>query len=150
MAFAWRSRHRRLLLSTALLALVGILGWRGLPVGAAITPQPVTATFDSRIDLVGYAIASSEIAPGGVLDITLYWFTRQAPPENYKVFIHLDGPNGGQGRWTRSRVSIFLPRRAGRRERLSQTITASRSPPTPCPVSTTSIRACITSSLCRI
>jgi len=97
LAFVWRSRRRRLLLSTALLALVGFLGWRGLPMGAAITPQPVAAVFDSRIDLVGYAIASSEIAPGQVLDVTLYWFTRQAPPENYKVFIHLDGPNGRAG-----------------------------------------------------
>ena len=97
LALAWRSRHRRLLFSTALLALASVLGLRGLPVGAAITPQPVTATFDSRIDLVGYAIASSEIAPGGVLDITLYWFARLTPPENYKVFIHLDGPNGRVG-----------------------------------------------------
>jgi hypothetical protein len=94
---AWRGRHRWLWLGGASLLLAGILGWHALPVAAAVTPQPVAATFDGRSDLVGYAIARAEVARGEVADVTLYWFTRQAPRENFKVFIHLDGPHGRAG-----------------------------------------------------
>jgi hypothetical protein len=94
---AWRSRHRWLWLGGGFLMLAAILGWRVLPVAAAVTPQPVAATFDGRIDLVGYAVAPAAVTRNGVVEITLYWFTRQALQEDFKVFVHLDSPNGRAG-----------------------------------------------------
>ncbi len=95
--FSLSSRHRKLWLSGALLLLAGVLGWRSLDMQAGDAPQPVTATFDSRIDLAGYSVAQSEVPPGGVVDLTLYWFVREAPHEDFKVFVHVDGAGGRAG-----------------------------------------------------
>jgi 6-pyruvoyl-tetrahydropterin synthase-like protein len=93
----WRGRHRKLWLSLILLLLATLLSLRSLEVGVADGPQAVTATFDNQFDLVGYQIDRAVYQPGDVADLTLYWFARQTPHEDFKVFVHMDGANGRAG-----------------------------------------------------
>ncbi|MEP7198568.1 MAG: hypothetical protein ABI874_02010, partial [Chloroflexota bacterium] len=92
-----RARHRQVWFSLALVSFVVVLGWLSLETWADASPQPVTATFDQQFDLVGYDAARDTYRPGDVADITLYWFARQSPREDFKVFIHLDSVNGRAG-----------------------------------------------------
>ncbi len=95
---AWlRARYKKFWLSLTLLLLVGVLGWRSLDIRMAEGPRPLAATFDNQIDLIGYESAHDVYQPGDVLEVTLYWFARQTPAEDFKVFVHLDGANGRAG-----------------------------------------------------
>jgi hypothetical protein len=61
------------------------------------TLQPLTATFDQQVDLLGWASPHDTYHAGEVIELTLYWFARQSPTEDFKVFVHLDGANGRVG-----------------------------------------------------
>jgi hypothetical protein len=66
-----------------------VIGQMGLDVGAPAEPsdvgQPVGATFDGQIELLGYHTAQQE----RILAITLRWHCLQPPDADYTVFVHL-------------------------------------------------------------
>jgi len=49
------------------------------------------ADFEGRMALLGYDLESTELIPGGSLEITLYWRSLAPMPEDYSVFVHLLG-----------------------------------------------------------
>ncbi len=60
-------------------------------------PHPLRATFGGAIDLLGYGIqpeATGTLAPGGQIELTLFWRAVAVINEDYKVFTHLVGPDG--------------------------------------------------------
>jgi hypothetical protein len=54
--------------------------------------HPLQAALGEEVALLGYDLAWRE--PGRVLDVTLYWQARQSMEVDYKVFVHLLGPQG--------------------------------------------------------
>jgi hypothetical protein len=58
-----------------------------------VPDRPVEYTIADEIGLVGYD-APERSAPGDVLRVTLYWHALQPVSTNYKVFVHLLGPDG--------------------------------------------------------
>jgi hypothetical protein len=60
-------------------------------------PQPEVprpANFDNKIALVGADLSSSTLAPGEILQITLYWQALAEMDVPYTVFVHLLGLDG--------------------------------------------------------
>lgn len=62
----------------------------------AVPPEPAQAmevaagvTFGEEISLLGYTLRGNPLAPGDIIQVTLYWQAMQTPPERYKVFLHL-------------------------------------------------------------
>lgn len=55
--------------------------------------HPLTLTLDCGVELLGYD-APQRLAPGERLRVALYWRARQAVAADYKVFVHLIGPDG--------------------------------------------------------
>ena len=51
--------------------------------------NPVNASFDGLVTLLGYEMSDTEIMPGQPLDLTLYWEVTGKPPGNYLLFVHL-------------------------------------------------------------
>ena len=47
------------------------------------------ASFADQIDLLGYSLGEDDLAPGGSLDLTLFWSPRGRPSRDYTVFVHL-------------------------------------------------------------
>ncbi len=58
--------------------------------------QPLAATFGSQIELLGYDLTptTDNWAPGQTAALTLYWRCLEPVPTDYKVFVHLVGPQG--------------------------------------------------------
>ncbi len=52
------------------------------------------STFADGIDLLGYDLAQGEMAGQPVLNVALYWQARQAPTQDYTVFVQLLDANG--------------------------------------------------------
>jgi hypothetical protein len=52
------------------------------------------ANFDSKMRLRSYAYASDAYRPGETVQLTLEWEAMRAMGEDYKVFVHVLGPNG--------------------------------------------------------
>lgn len=79
---------------------------------AASPSTALAARFGESITLTGYSLSSASIAPGDILQLTLFWQTRAPLDERYKVFVHLysaldappvaqhDGEPGGGRRLT--------------------------------------------------
>ena len=80
-------------LALAFLVLVALTQGRGEP---ASRPVPVAARFADEIDLLGYALPEQSWQPGDTLPLRLYWFARQAPSSDYRVFVHLESIDGGK------------------------------------------------------
>jgi hypothetical protein len=83
----WRS----LALKGFVAALIGVIVIA--PFARAYQPetlQSLNATFDQQIDLLGYSWPRNTYRAGETLELTLYWFARQSPTEDFKVFVHLD------------------------------------------------------------
>ncbi|NLE44472.1 MAG: hypothetical protein GX620_07100 [Chloroflexi bacterium] len=65
----------------------------------SVSSQPVKpdhasgATFGDEIELVGYDIRE-RVRPGETLRVALYWHVLKPVPQDYKVFVHLMGPQG--------------------------------------------------------
>lgn len=61
----------------------------------APTPEfPVGASFDRRIELIGYDLESprpDRIGPGDQLVVTWYWRCTAPVPGSYQIFLHVDG-----------------------------------------------------------
>ncbi len=70
---------------------------------SAPTPAPATtqtARFSGAIDLLGYTLDKTSVAPGGSLTLTLTWRAHTAIREDFTVFVHLgkaDQPAIGSG-----------------------------------------------------
>jgi hypothetical protein len=90
----------------------------------------LAARFGEHIHLEGYALAPASLAPGDILQVTLFWQTDKALEERYKVFVHLyanadqppvaqqDGEPGGglqlttdwiPGTWVADNHGVQLP-----------------------------------------
>jgi hypothetical protein len=57
------------------------------------TPPAVSAVFGGALELVGVR-TPGEVAPGGVLDLDLYWRAPRPVDENLVAFVHVVGPDG--------------------------------------------------------
>ncbi len=53
--------------------------------------HPLSAALGDEIAFLGYDLSPSPYAPGGPLEVTLYWQALSAPQGDYKVFVHLVG-----------------------------------------------------------
>ncbi|MBI2303636.1 MAG: glycosyltransferase family 39 protein [Chloroflexi bacterium] len=57
--------------------------------------QPVDATFDGSLQLVGYRIPNPRVRPGESLPVSLYWKAMSDTTVNWTNYIHIvDGQNG--------------------------------------------------------
>jgi hypothetical protein len=50
---------------------------------------PVGARVGEHIELAGYELNPFQSQPGGAVNLTLYWRTRQTPAANYTTFTHV-------------------------------------------------------------
>ncbi len=98
----WADRRRWL--AAAVLALLAV-GAVAVPVGvmappvapppiyaspAAVAPQqPLDGRFGSEIALLGYDLGRRSLAPGQVLELTLYWHVLERPSEHLSLAIQL-------------------------------------------------------------
>ncbi|HEY3107862.1 MAG TPA: hypothetical protein VGL23_03870 [Chloroflexota bacterium] len=77
--------------------LVAPAGRQGVPsqfrTRVAEAPRQIGVTFGDGIELVGYE-GPSEVAPGQVVDLVLYWRARQPVDLNLTAFVHAVGPEG--------------------------------------------------------
>jgi hypothetical protein len=55
------------------------------PIGAQPIPNPSTNRFGDKIKLVGHRISSQEVAPGGEVEVDLYWQATEPITTNYFV-----------------------------------------------------------------
>ncbi len=67
----------------------------------AVPPEPATEMdtavaipFGEAITLQGYTLNETELQPGDILQVTLFWQTAVPLAQRYKVFLHLIGPDG--------------------------------------------------------
>ena len=61
---------------------------------AAEMATAVYMPFGDAITLIGYTLASSELAPGDIVQMTLFWETAVSLQTRYKVFLHLVDDTG--------------------------------------------------------
>ncbi|MDQ7030424.1 MAG: hypothetical protein Q9O62_11910 [Ardenticatenia bacterium] len=54
----------------------------------------LNALFGTTVELVGFEVDRLQVAPGDALRVRLVWRALDRPPERYKVFTHLVGPDG--------------------------------------------------------
>ncbi|PID85064.1 MAG: hypothetical protein CSB13_09990 [Chloroflexi bacterium] len=55
---------------------------------------PTQIKFGDHISLSGYTLAETELAPGDILQLSLFWLTDAALEQRYKVFLHVLDENG--------------------------------------------------------
>ncbi len=67
----------------------------------AVPPEPAAAMatavnlpFGDAITLNGYTLASDKLAPGDIVQVTLFWATAVPLQTRYKIFLHLVNENG--------------------------------------------------------
>lgn len=94
--FAWIMNVLMALLTAV--ALFGFLrpAYAQPPTFAADTavPNPISAQFDSFINLRGYELNTQTVQPGDELTVKLYWEVTGQPPGNYLLFAHLINEEG--------------------------------------------------------
>jgi len=56
-------------------------------------PNPQQLNFEQNISLIGYDIDRQQAAPGETVNLTLFWQSAAPPNDNYKIFVHLTGPD---------------------------------------------------------
>jgi 4-amino-4-deoxy-L-arabinose transferase-like glycosyltransferase len=61
---------------------------------AVEVPNRLDADLDGRVTLLGYDIDRRMVAPGGRVDVTLYWAAQALMPADHTVFLHLAAPEG--------------------------------------------------------
>jgi len=69
-----------------------LLGHLLLPNGAVRPIGPAYANLENRVELLGFITDRAEYHPGDAAAVTLYWRALQALGQDYKVFVHLTGP----------------------------------------------------------
>jgi len=57
-------------------------------------PSPLDLTYGGVARLRGYGLAQKEVAPGEMLQLTLYWQAEGPTDRDYTLFVHLLGPDG--------------------------------------------------------
>jgi hypothetical protein len=90
----WRTRSRLLRATGLALGVAAVaLALNSLDVSQRTwTPQPVQGTLeDVAVLLAADATARPDL---GVAEVTLYWLALRETAQNYKVFVHLLGPDG--------------------------------------------------------
>ncbi|MCP5098018.1 MAG: hypothetical protein GY943_20920, partial [Chloroflexi bacterium] len=60
----------------------------------ATIKTPLFYIFNNEIQLRGFEQIQTDVAPGGTLQVILYWQVLQKPDQIYSVFFHLLGPDG--------------------------------------------------------
>jgi 4-amino-4-deoxy-L-arabinose transferase-like glycosyltransferase len=85
-----------IMLALALIALFGFV----VPAYArpdsftdADVPNPVNAQFDGLVNLRGYGLNTTEIRPGDMLELDLFWEVTARPPGDFLLFVHLIDEN---------------------------------------------------------
>ena len=67
------------------------------------TPEvqhPVGADLGGRVQLIGYDLPQTRVAPGETFPLTLYWRALDEMDTSYTVFVHVVGPDGViRGQW---------------------------------------------------
>jgi len=56
--------------------------------------HPLSATVGSEIAFLGYDLDAAQVKPGAAFPLRLTWQALTAPAGDYKVFVHLVGPDG--------------------------------------------------------
>ncbi len=56
-------------------------------------PNPQQLDFEQNISLIGYQVDHQRVAPGETVTLTLFWQSAAPPNDNYKIFVHLAGPD---------------------------------------------------------
>jgi len=64
------------------------------PRGALAARQTYGVEFADGINLTGYRVVNSTIAPGETIHLTLFWEAREPISHAYTVFVHLLAPDG--------------------------------------------------------
>ena len=54
-------------------------------------PAPLDLRLGESVELLGYDLPRTAVAPGEVLELTLYWQATEVVEDRYKVFVHLLG-----------------------------------------------------------
>jgi hypothetical protein len=98
-------------------ALAGPHFERTGPVSPAWISNPINYRFGESIWLKGYRLQQSSVAPGAVLEVTLYWQGTQPISQDYNVFVQLidlsdlakAGQSDNQPGCNRAESSTWLP-----------------------------------------
>jgi hypothetical protein len=61
---------------------------------AVEVPNRLDADLGGQVTLLGYDVDCRMVAPGGEVDVTLYWAAQAPVPADYTVFLHLAAPEG--------------------------------------------------------
>ncbi len=64
------------------------------PEAATEMDTAVAIPFGAAITLVGYTLTKTDLRPGDIVPVTLFWQTAVPLDQRYKVFLHLVGPDG--------------------------------------------------------
>jgi hypothetical protein len=66
------------------------LAWYESPPGQALPAQhPTEYRLGDSMRLLGYDLSSESLAPGGRLEVSLYWYAQQPPQAGYASFVHI-------------------------------------------------------------
>jgi hypothetical protein len=57
-------------------------------------PNPQRLLFEDNILLAGYTLDRRQVPAGETVTLTLYWQAQATPGQDYKVFVHVIGPDG--------------------------------------------------------
>jgi hypothetical protein len=57
-------------------------------------PNPQRLLFEDNILLAGYTLNRRRVPAGETVTLTLYWQAQATPGQDYKVFVHVIGPDG--------------------------------------------------------
>lgn len=68
--------------------------WVHQPDAEPVIPQQTDVRLGGVIHLYGYGLVADEVSPGDPLGLTLYWRAEAPVEDDYKVFVHLQGPGG--------------------------------------------------------
>jgi 4-amino-4-deoxy-L-arabinose transferase-like glycosyltransferase len=66
----------------------------GPPVTLPPDLQPISATLEHDLQMLGYRLSSDAFTAGQTASLTLYWKANSVAPENYHVFVHLLNSSG--------------------------------------------------------
>ena len=81
-------------LALLLQPLAPLFGRRSPPGQVLGAQEAVSGTFGDAIELLAFDSYVRQVHPGSQLTVVLYWQTTAPLDKNYRVFLHLDGPDG--------------------------------------------------------
>lgn len=98
--YSLRVSHYAIPIAAFALALIAFFGYfvpayaAPPPVDAASISQPLSVTFDGKIELLGTEVDRGSAKPGDPIKVTLYWRARQPIDRSYVEFVHLIDDQG--------------------------------------------------------